>query len=105
MSLFSRKNTGDKQGYERLDSKMEYVSEERIISQNGKVGEEIKQETAFQTFSNSKFPTGNKSADLIILIGKALDEWARMYHLQGMPAKVVFGQALALMTAWYKDLK
>ena len=41
----------------------------------------------------------------MILIGKALDEWAKMYHLQGMPKKVVFGQALALMTAWYKDLK
>ena len=41
----------------------------------------------------------------MILIGQAISEWVRMYHMQGMPTKVVFGQALALMVAWYKDLK
>lgn len=105
MGIFSRKTAEDKQSCEYVESKIEYISEEQIISQSEKESEEIKQENSVQTSANSKFPTGNKSADLMILIGKALDEWAKMYHLQEMPTKVVFGQALALMTAWYKDLK
>lgn len=94
MSIFNRKKSEDKRTCEHVEPELEYISEEQI-----------RQENSVATSSNSKFPTGNKSADLMILIGKALDEWAKMYHLQGMPTKVVFGQALALMTAWYKNLK
>ena len=105
MNILSRITAGDKRSCEHAEPKIEYTSEERKILQSEKMEEEIQQEKFSQTSSNSKFPTGDKSADLMILIGKALDEWAQMYHLQGMPTKVVFGQALALMTAWYKNLK
>ena len=105
MGIFSRKTARGKESCEHVEPKIEYISEERIILQSEKMGEEIKQENSMQTSSDSKFPTGDKSVDLMILIEKALDEWAKMYHLQGMPTKVVFGQVLALMTAWYKNLK
>ena len=105
MSIFNRKNSGNKRVCEQSDSDIEYISQKQIIPHSEEKDEEIIQKIPAEIPSNSKFPTGDKSADLMILIGKALDEWAKMYHLQGMPKKVVFGQALALMTAWYKDLK
>ena len=105
MSIFNRKTSGNKQTCEQSDSEIEYISEKQIILHSEKKDEEIIQKILAGDSSNSKFPTGDKSADLMILIGQAMSEWARMYHMQGMPTKVVFGQALALMTAWYKDLK
>lgn len=105
MGIFNRKTAGDKRSCEHVEPEIEYISEERIISQSEEMGEETKQENSVGNSFDLKFPTGDKSADLMILIGKALDEWAKMYHLQGMPTKVVFGQALALMTAWYNNLK
>ena len=97
MSIFSRKSVAEKQNCEYVEQEIETISEERLISQS----EKIEQENS----AHSKFPTGDKSADLMILIGKAINQWAEIYHLQGMPTKVVFGQVLALMTAWYKNLK
>lgn len=105
MSIFSLKNSGTKRTCEQSDSEIEYISEKKITPHSEKKDEEIIQKILAEISSNSKFPTGDKSADLMILIGKAIAEWARMYHMQGMPKKVVFGQALALMTAWHKDLK
>lgn len=105
MGILSRKTAVDKRSCEHVEPKIENISEERIISQSEEMEEEIQQENFAQISPDSKFPTGDKSADLMILIGKAIDAWAQMYHLQGMPTKVVFGQALALMTAWYKNLK
>ena len=105
MGVFNRKTAEDKRSCEHVEPEIEYISEKRIISQSEEMSEEIKQENFVGNSFDLKFPTGDKSADLMILIGKALDEWAKMYHLQGMPTKVVFGQALALMTAWYNNLK
>lgn len=105
MSIFNRKNSGNKQTCEQLNSEIEYISEKQIIPHSEEKEEEIIHKIPTEIPSNSKFPTGDKSADLMILIGKAISEWERMYHMQGMPKKVVFGQALVLMTAWYKDLK
>lgn len=104
MSIFNRKNSGNKRTCEQLGSEIEYISEKQIIP-HSEEKEEIIHKIPTEIPSNSKLPTGDKSADLMILIGKAISEWERMYHMQGMPKKVVFGQALALMTAWYKDLK
>lgn len=105
MSIFNRKNSGKIRTCEQSDSEIEFISEKEIIPHSEEKDEEIIQKIPAEIPSNSKFPTGDKSADLMILIGKAISEWERMYHMQGMPKKVVFGQALALMTAWYKDLK
>lgn len=40
---------------------------------------------------------GDVSADLMRLIGKALDEWAEMYHMQNLPKRIIFQQALSIL--------
>lgn len=105
MSIFNRKENEDKQNREYSDTTSEYFSDQHIVSGSSIVDESNIQRIPTVDVSDHRFPTGDKSADLMILIGKALNEWTEMYHLQGMPSKVIFGQALALMTAWYKDLR
>lgn len=56
----------EKQNCEYVEQEIETISEERLISQ----GEKIEQENS----AHSKFPIGDKSADLMILIGKAINQ-------------------------------
>lgn len=41
----------------------------------------------------------NISQDLMSLVGKAIDEWARLYHMENLPQKIVFQQALTILNA------
>lgn len=45
-------------------------------------------------------PTGDKARDLMILVGKAIDYWAKMYGLEDLPKHIIFKQALGIMNAW-----
>lgn len=45
-------------------------------------------------------PTGDKARDLMILVGKAIDCWAKMYDLEDLPKHIIFKQALGIMNAW-----
>ena len=44
--------------------------------------------------------TGNKAQDLMVLVGKAIDEWAAMYGMSDLPKHIIFKQALGIMEAW-----
>ena len=44
--------------------------------------------------------TGDKARDLMILVGKAIDYWAKMYSLEDLPKHILFKQALGIMNAW-----
>lgn len=41
----------------------------------------------------------NISQDLMSLVGKAIDEWAKLYHMENLPRKIVFQQALTILNA------
>ena len=41
----------------------------------------------------------NISQDLMSLVGKAIDEWAKLYHMENLPQKIVFQQALTILNA------
>lgn len=45
-------------------------------------------------------PQDAMAADLMWLVGSAIDQWAARYGLQNMPRRIVFGQALSLMNAY-----
>lgn len=96
MNLFNRNKRTDQDVHES-----DYIIEENTSS--FEVHQED-HEIIDIDMNNKQFPTGNKSADLIILVGKAIDAWAKEYNLTKMPKKVVLGQALALLNAWYKEL-
>lgn len=50
---------------------------------------------------NIKFiPSGDKGKDLLILVIQAVDEWAKIYHLDNMPRYMLFDQALTLLNSW-----
>lgn len=100
MGIFKQKSNHNKRKGNNVESEVEYVSD-----QSNRADENTEKEILTGDMSDLKFPTGDKSKDLMVLVGKALNEWKKMYNLQGMPTKIVFGQALALMTAWYKDMK
>lgn len=37
--------------------------------------------------------------DLIALVGQAIDEWAGIHHLENLPPKIIFQQALSILNA------
>ena len=45
------------------------------------------------------------TADLMRLVGTAIDEWAVRHNMQGLPREIVFEQALAALNAWHKTMK
>lgn len=46
--------------------------------------------------------SGDMTQDLMRLIGSAIEEWAKMYHLENLPKEIVFQQALAALNAMNK---
>lgn len=42
--------------------------------------------------------------DLMVLIGKAIDEWAVHYHMENLPKHILFEQALAIMSSISKTM-
>lgn len=61
------------------------------------------QKRAQQTDSNDspvQFDfTGNQADDLMRLIGMAIDLWISRYHMEHIPRKLIFQQALSMMNA------
>ena len=47
----------------------------------------------------SPTPSNSKLARLMELIGFAIDSWAKEYHLENMPKKIIFEQAFDAMNA------
>lgn len=105
MSIFNRKRDKDKCAFEHTNLEIEYMPDKEMRLNNEKIMGESGAETSMEELFYRKFPTGDKNADLIVLIVKAIDEWAKIYHLQGIPTKAVVGQALALMTTWHNNMK
>ena len=48
---------------------------------------------------------GHKARDLMILISKAIDEWANMYEMQELPKDFIFEQALGIMNTVNRNKK
>lgn len=42
--------------------------------------------------------------DLMVLIGKAIAEWAVYYHMENLPKHILFEQALAVMNSISKTM-
>lgn len=55
--------------------------------------------------AKSEFETSHKAKDLMILVGKAIDEWARIYDMQDLPNEFIFEQALAIMNSVNRSRK
>lgn len=84
--------------------------EEPIISENSNAfneNSESKAQTSDYIDSYSDkyiFPSGNKSRDLMVLVGKAIDDWQRIYHLEKMPKKAILRQVVALLKKFEEDI-
>lgn len=46
--------------------------------------------------------SGDMTQDLMRLIGSAIEEWSKMYHLENLPKQIVFQQALSALNAMNK---
>lgn len=46
--------------------------------------------------------SGDMTQDLMQLIGSAIEEWSRIYHLENLPKEIIFQQALAALNAMNK---
>lgn len=45
-------------------------------------------------------PTDDMARDLMMLVGEAIDCWAKMYKIEDLPKHLIFKQALGVMNAW-----
>ena len=61
------------------------------------------------TSNTSNIPTndtenlsGDMTQDLMQLIGSAIEEWSKIYHLENLPKEIIFQQALAALNAMNK---
>lgn len=55
--------------------------------------------------STANESSGDMTQDLMRLIGSAIEQWSNMYHLENLPKKIVFQQALSAMNAMNKILE
>ena len=68
-----------------------------------KVSEACITESATQSVPYSYID--NKTARLMQLIGSAIDEWAREYHMENLPKKIIFEQAFDAMRVFEYSMK
>lgn len=79
--------------------------------QFGKVEKEIVESTKNDQMIDSESDNPKSIFDddiaknLMILIGKAIEEWARQYGMQNLPKDIIFNQALNILNAWNDTLK
>lgn len=72
--------------------------EKRQISQKKNVTNNHHDGNLFANFEIDA--TDDKAHDLMVLVGKAIDCWAKMYSMEDLPKHIIFKQALGIMNAW-----
>lgn len=79
---------------ERQNSAEEAFNEQNNRSCKASNGDAIFQGNNYQPEDNNYQPEDIKSARLMQLVGNAIEEWAEEFHLEKMPKKIIFEQAL-----------
>lgn len=99
--------------YKEFDNENMNTIEPLVDENSNTVYEETSDTTDSDAFTEKPlykkdFPSGNKSKDLMILIGNAIDEWQKLYHLEKMPKKIVLRQVMAILKqveeGWQNEL-
>lgn len=51
--------------------------------------------------------TDDMSKDLMVMVGNAIEQWSRKYHMENVPKKILFKQALTIMNGleqlWFSE--
>lgn len=47
------------------------------------------------------------SKDLMVMVGNAIEQWSKKYHMENVPKKIIFKQALTIMNGleqlWFSE--
>lgn len=76
----------------QTDGERQNSAEEAFNEQNNRSCKASNGDAIFQ--GNNYQPEDNKTARLMQLVGNAIEEWAEEFHLEKMPKKIIFEQAL-----------
>lgn len=70
-------------------------------------GEKEKKEDMVVEILNEEYCEDNMVRDLMVLVGKAIDEWALTYGMENLPKSIVFKQAVGILNSldntFFKD--
>lgn len=56
-------------------------------------------EGSFTEFDTTNDADNDMARDLSVRIGKAISEWRRKYHLEGLPADIILDQVIDIIKA------